>query len=1859
MLTRILDYVVDRELFRSRNSVVYRAHHAVTNARVILKVLAEPYPPAGRLAWFKREYEFLQGLELSNVIRALSLESYENRWVMVLEDFGGESLDRLLKTRHFSIEEFLTLATRLAEALSQVHALNIMHKDVNPSNVVVNPSTHELKLIDFSIATVLKRELTALRSPAVLEGTLAYISPEQTGRTNRIIDNRTDLYSLGVTFYEMLTGRRPFEADDAMELVHCHIAKAPPPPETLRPEIPKVLSALILKLMAKSAEERYSSAEGVKADLEECRRQWDAHRRIEPFPLERRPTTRFEIPQKLYGREEEAAFLLKSVERVGEGSREFLLVSGYSGIGKTALVQEAYRPLTRQRGYFISGKFDQFQRDIPYASLVQSFRSLVRQILAESPERIERWKRELTEALSPNARVLVEVLPELEFIVGDVPPVPELGPAEAQNRFNLVLNRFIGVCANREHPLVLFLDDLQWVDAGSLQLLQQLMLSPGLTHLFLIGAYRDNEVTPGHPLILTVEALRRAGGTVNELVLRPLNLLNLEELLQDTLGCTREAANPLAELLLSKTNGNPFFLREFLKSLYTEQLITLERTPSKEGEPAWRWDLGQIRARNITDNVVEFLMQTLRALDERTQRALMLAGLMGNQFELDALALVCRKSSRETAADLWPALAQGLIFSQDDNYKLVSVEVEGLFNEITVSYKFSHDRIQQAAYSLLREEERITLHWEMGHLLRNRGTPELLEHHLFDIVNHLNTGRACAKSVEERDTLAELNLRACRKAKLSAAFQAANGYARLGIDLLGPEGFTRCRELTVALHEEAAETAYTITEFAQMDRWIDAVLSAARHPLEAAKVQEIRIRALNAQLRPQEVADTTLTYLRQLGIRCPRHPGKAYVLYELFRTRLLLSQKRVEDLARMPEMTEREKAVAVRIIATANSSLYVSAPLLNAALSLKQVRLVATYGNTEFAPVVYGAYGAFLAGLLNDVQAAYQYGQLADKLLARSNSVPIRAQGKLMVNGFSRYYAEHLKVSVAQLHKGYQEGLDTGELEYACYDAYVACKYAYSCGENLESIRVQMERYAQEMKRHRQDIAYNSHASTRQAVLNLVQPTEDPCALRGEAYDEEVMVPAQHKANDRMALAHVYLNKLILAYTFGEFRRALSAADAAEGYMDSVLSQMDVPRFHFYDALARLAVFRDEGEQERANTLRRVARCQKLMKKWARSAPMNFQHKYLLVEAERLRLRGREAQARELYDQSISLARENGYVNEQALACEIAGRFYLERRQFDIAGHYLRDAHYAYTLWGAKTKLRAMEAAHPHFLSSAGLRPRSTGIGLSPELTTHQEKTGGLLDLVSVLKASQTIASEVVLAELLRRLTRILIENAGAEWGLLLFERKGEFVIEAEGRADKDEVTVLQSRPIQSVDPEAPLALLRLAARTLEPIVLDDATCDARFASEPYILHRKPRSLLCQPILNQGRLIGLIYLENNFTPGAFTPERCETLRLLSGQIAISLENAEMYEKLEDKVRERTEQLELRNRFIRNVFGRYLSDEIVAGLLETKEGLKLGGEKRTVTILMTDLRGFTSLSEKLPPESVVTIINTYLGVMTEIILKYQGTIDEVLGDAILVIFGAPLWRPDDAERAVACALEMQRAMVVVNERNREAGLPEIAMGIGINTGEVVVGNIGSEKRAKYGVVGRNVNLAARVESYTIGGQILIAESTRNSIRAPLRIDSEMVVEPKGIGIPITIYEVGGIGERSTLELPRKQASLCPLQQPVAISYSVIVGKDSVGELLTGWLVSLGQEQALIRSEVPMEPLSNLRIRMLDVAGERIAMDTYGKVMAQKPVVETGFFLHFTALPEQDRNLLFNQLVPRNKPEAGVEDLEGPL
>lgn len=1504
MSTKILGFTILEEIFQSQNSLVYRALHHKKGQNVIIKVLKPLYPSPEKTAWFQREFEILRQLDLDCVIKAYDLETGGGRWVMAVEDFGGISLANLLAKETIPFKDSLQIAICLAYALDAIHQQKIIHKDINPNNIVFNPETKQLKLIDFGISTPLQNEQTDLGNPEELEGTLDYFSPEQTGRINRSVDYRTDLYSLGGTLYFLWTRQRPFPFQDPMELIYAHLARTPVPPCEVVPSFPETLSQIVMKLMAKNAEERYQSAHSLAIDLEICEKSWLKTGKIFSFPFDQKyQTPRFVLPEKLYGRAEEIVELMNAFERTRNGKTELMLVKGDSGVGKSALVKEIHLVITQKKGYFISGKFDQLQRDVPYTSIIQAFHALLRQILTENKESISCWKEKLEKTLFPNAQVLIEVLPDLALIMGPQPQVPELGASESLIRFNTLFTRFVRVFTSSNHPLVLFLDDLQWVDPGSLELLEQFLLDPEGKNLLLIGAYRDNEVDSVHPFALTMERLKQNKAILHHIHVLPLSFKHIQEYLIDMFTEEKERILPFAELLLEKTDGNPFFLREFLKSLYEEKLLAPSLGSEKEGKIRWLWNLEQIRAHEITANVVDLMAKKLGRFEEEIQNVVRMAGALGNQFDLQLLAKVCELNEHQISKKLWPALNQGMILTFDRRYKLALLNIEKLENQLLVRFKFAHDRVQQAAYSLIPEQLRPRIHWNIGQKLLEGKNNELASL-LFDIVNHLNLGQKQAQKEEDFEQLAELNLAACLKAKHSAAFQSANEYAREGLFALPKNAWEKYYALALALHEEGAETSFLVGDFAQMTQWLKKIELFSRDPLDQVKSTEVEILAQNAQQNPTGAIQTALNFLAQLGIDFPTLPDQAHVMKELTKIMQLLENRDPKELASLPNMQDPAKIAAVRIISTIHSSAYVTSPFLFIAIVLKQVELVVTSGNTQFSPLVFGVYGLLLAGLAGDIRAGYHYGQLADQLLSRFGSGKIIAQATHLVNCHTRFWVEHVSKSIEGEEQAFQMGLDTGELEYACYGAHVSVKYGYQKGENLRSLKVKMDRYSDVMRRYQQKIALNSHISWQQAVHNLVDSTtKKPWELNGNAYQEELQIKAHQDANDRMALSNAYLNKLILSVIFNRFNEAVQIAEIGAGYLDSVLSQFDVPTFLFYSTLASLKATDPKNEIAVEQVLEKIKPSFQKLSEWAKEGPMNLLHRTILLEAERLFLLGKK-EARDFYDEAILLARTHRFLNEEALASELAGHYYLQRGFSDVAWHYLREAHYAYTRWDAITKVEALEKEFPAMLAPTSVR---TSLGRGKALTTISSGVVVALDLDSILKASQTLSSCVILADLLKRMIEILIENAGAQYALLILETEGELRIVAKGTLDH--ITLVSNQPLIQPDgsPLVPFPLINLVFRTKEAIVVDDASKDERFLSDPYVLKKQTHAIHCQPILRQGECLGLIYLENNL-PGAFLQDHIEVIRLLSGQIAISITNAKLYETLEEKVNERTAQL---------------------------------------------------------------------------------------------------------------------------------------------------------------------------------------------------------------------------------------------------------------------------------------------------------------------------------------------------------------
>jgi PAS domain S-box-containing protein len=1532
-------YKVFKKLYESDRSLIYRARRDSDQLSVVLKVLRQEYPSPVAIARFQREYHILRSLNLEGVIQANGLETYQQSPVIVLEDFGGKSLQMWLPEWIFNLSEFLRLAIQITSILGEIHAHHMMHKDINPSNIVLNPATGQVKIIDFGIASILSRENSILRNPNVLEGTLAYISPEQTGRMNRAIDYRTDLYSLGATFYQMVCDRLPFETTDALELVHCHIAKQPLPPHEIKAAIPQPISDLIMKLLAKNAEDRYQSAHGVLADLQACLKQLQQTEQIAPFAVGRWdiPST-FQIPQKLYGREQSVKALLEAFERVSNSSEcsvlptelkapiqtlnrkaqsscsEFVLISGPPGIGKTTLVQELYKPMTCQRGYFITGKYEQFQPNIPYSALIQAFQELIGQLLTETNDRINDWRERLLAALGDNAQVILEVIPEVARIIGQQPDIIELSPAAAQNRFHLVLEKFIRVFtepiaagAEHLHPLIIFLDDLQWADSASLQLIQRWITVLNDQKLLLIGAYRDNQVDSAHPLGRSLDEIKQAGGIIHHIVLSPLALSDVNDLLQDTLHCQADRSLPLAELTLQKTDGNPFFINEFLRFLYQEKLIDFN---AHQG--IWAWNLRQIQATQLIDDVAELVAARIQKFSIQTQQVLSLAACIGSQFDLQTLAIVHARSPLETAADLQIAVQQSLITPIGENYKYLESYPRSDTIELDVSYQFLHDRIQQTAYALIPNLDRIRYHLKIAQLLL-RSTPiEQLEDKIFAIVDHFNIGSELITEQNQKTDLVRLNLLAGQKAKAAIAYEPALNYLNIGRSLLAADSWQTAYELSLVLSESTAEAAYLVGDFEQMEEQVKEVLDHAHTALETTKVYLVKIQACIAQDRLMEAIQIALQALDRLGIKLPIQPDQTSVSQGLTETKRILREKPIENLAQLPVMTEPDKLAAMKLIASVCTPTYFLKPELWKLMVFQKMQLSIHYGNAPGSAFGYADYGMIQCAVEDNIDAAYQFAQLAVKLQSQLKAKEFISKTALLVNMYLKHWREHLKETLNPLLEAYQYGLEIGDLEYATFAIAFRFYHAYLLGQELTQLEQEMASYESAIAQFKQAIPLSLTRIYRQSVLNLIGASENPCHLVGTSYNETESLPQLIAANQQSLLFHLYLNKLILGYLFQDQAQAVAAAAITDRLLsEGAIGLLVVPIFYFYNSLTNIAIFPATSETEQQQILQKIAVNQAKMKRWADHAPMNYLHKFYLVEAEQFRILGQDPEAADAYDRAIELAKAEGYLNEEALANELAGRFYLGKGKPKIAQAYLLEARYGYLRWGAMAKVADLDRRYAQFfdryLERTLINPRSPH---SSSLTASSSTVTAVLDLAALMKAAQALSSEIVLDKLVAKLMTILIENAGAQRGCLLLESDDRLQIAAEVNVEPSRLSVLQAVPIDSEAAKTMISLpiVHYVARTQESVVLKHATQDYRFSQDAYLLKQQPKSLLCTPLRYQGKCSGILYLENYLTTDAFTPERLEILQFLSTQAAISLDKAQLYNQLELRVQERTVEL---------------------------------------------------------------------------------------------------------------------------------------------------------------------------------------------------------------------------------------------------------------------------------------------------------------------------------------------------------------
>jgi predicted ATPase/signal transduction histidine kinase len=1436
--------------------VLYRGQDRADASRVLVLSPAAERPSTENLQRLEHEYSLRGALNPEWAIRPIAMVRHSDRPALVLDDPGATLLDQLLSPR-LETAFGLRLAVNLSRAIGQLHLTGIIHKDIRPANIVVTPVLGRCWLMGFGFASRLPRERQAPAAPEIVAGTFAYMAPEQTGRMNRSIDSRTDLYAFGVTLYQMFTGKLPFTASDPLEWMHCHIARQPVPPNE-RADVPASVSAIIMKLLAKNAENRYQTAAGVETDFRRCLSQWENERRIDAFPLgEHDKSGRLLVPEKLYGRSQEIDTLRGAFERVAANGRfELILISGYAGIGKSSVVNELHKVLVPSRGLFASGKFDQYKRDIPYATLAKAFQTLIHQILAKSDAEVSQWRKALREAIDPNGQVIVNVIPELELVIGKQLPVPDLSPVDARNRFRTVFRQFLGVFAQAGHPLALFLDDLQWVDSATLELLKYLTTEPDVRHLLMLGAYRDNEVSASHPLVQMLEAARKTGAAVEEMVLKPLSIVDIHQLLADSLQCEPERTRPLAELINEKTGGNPFFAIQFLAALAEEGYLVFEPDTGD-----WSWNLVRIRSKGFTDNVVELMAEKLSRLPNRTQEALQQLACLGNSAAIRTLNIVRGDSELELHAAIWDAVRAGLISRLDGGYA------------------FMHDRVQEAAYALIPGQLRQQLHLRFGRSLITKMGQDEIEANLFDIINQLDSGSTLIFDPDEKDLVAELNLRAGKKAKTAAAYASACIYLSAGMRLAGSDAWERKPELAFGLWLERAESEFLNGNFDEAERLIGDLFSRANSKVDRVAVYRLRILLHLMRGEYRQAIERGLECLRLLGIDVPATPSREQVRLEYEKIYQQLGSRSIESLIDLPLMTEPDMQAAMGVLSV------MAAPAFNTDINLmylffcQMVSATLKYGTTGASAHGYAELATILGPVFHRYLDGYRFGRLACSLIEKHGFNAYKTKVYFCMQR-AMLWTQPITLAIDFIRLAIEASAETHDMVFASF-----CWHHLVTGLLLRGTRLdEVWRESQNEIDFVREVKFRDEDVIPWSQQRFILTVRGETAVSDSLFNEQTFA-RQFAERKPFTTFHHWTLDLQLKYILGDYAGAILAAQKAKALILWSEQHIQSVDYYYYSALSAAALCETADTDQRTELVATVDLSLTWLREWAESCAETFEDKYLLVLAELARIEGRALDAMRLYEESIRSARANGFVQNEGIGNEVAARFYLSRQLKKVAYSYLRDARYCYVHWGALGKVRQLDDLYPGLSEQSSLVP-ATATG------TRVEQ----LDLGTVFKASQAVSSEIVIEKLIETLLVIALEQAGADRGLLISPRGDTQWVEAEATSVGDKIGVHFNDSLIKPS-ELPESLLRYVVRTQEKVILSDAAADHLFSEDEYFRQKSPRSVLCLPLVKQRQLVGTLYLENNLVSDVFGPNRLAALELIASQAAISLAQARLYAEL--------------------------------------------------------------------------------------------------------------------------------------------------------------------------------------------------------------------------------------------------------------------------------------------------------------------------------------------------------------------------
>ncbi|MEO8862135.1 MAG: adenylate/guanylate cyclase domain-containing protein [Ginsengibacter sp.] len=1645
-------------------SLIIKAGANGLNKPSCFKVLKDEFPSKETLARLENEFEICSKNKCSCVRKAFKKEKQEDHEAIILEYIEGKDLNKILSSEKLTIDEQLQLAVDITTALADLHRENIFHRRIHPSNILIEEGTQKVIFIDFGIAStggVFEEGFATFQDKEV--EALNYIAPEQTGRINRAIDNRADLYSLGTILYELFTGRLPFESGEGLELIYAHIAKAPVKPLQLKDDLPQELSDIIMKLLSKNAEDRYQSAFGVKYDLEKCRQQLIENKKIESFPIAQNDFSgKLYFSNKLYGRENEINYLYQLFDNCANGKKITLFVSGYSGSGKSALVEMLKVRASQKKGIFIKGKFDQISSDTPYSTFVQAFNELSQLILAGDNAYQAKWKKRIIEAIGNSGKILTQFMPGIEFLIGKQPDLPELKGIEAQNRFNYEFIRFIKTIADKDFPLIIFVDDLQRADDSSVNLFKIIAENRDIQYVMLIGGYRKNEVNASNPVSKTVYELEQDQISFEQLGLRDLDYNEVYNLVSDALTTKQDNIGFLADIIYSKTKGNAFYVWQFLKSIYEEGFLKFDFD-----EMVWQWNAELILQMNVSGNVVELMTSFILKLPEETLEILKIASTIGGRFSKRNLSLIRQVSEKNIESLLNLSVTEGLIIP------------------FATEYKFAHDRIQQAIYSLIPDDEKIALHLLNGRRLSAHFSEAELEEKLFELVNQWNLGADKITDKKDKIYLANLNLVAGQKAVASTAFPQALQYFEKGLNVIDNKDWDEHYGFIVQLTTSAAEAAYLSGQYEKVDKLLESLLKNSTSLIDSAQGYEINIKKLIAQNQPLEAVKLGLSILKKMGINLPLHPTKLQVMKDMLQTKFLLRNKSMDYFNSLPEMEDAEKNAAMRILSDISSASYFAVPSLVSLLVFKMVSLTVKNGLSRKSPFSFAAYGYLLSVYLNEIDKGITFGEIALQLSKKIHADELTGSILVTNNIFLTHWRKPLKDSVHDLDRAFNSALESGDNEFASYAAHNIVYQLFIMGFPLHDLSKKAEMLDLKIEKFKQDLTLKRLQLFRQSIFNLVEETPNPDILSGNIFDESLMDIAEVTKSNEIYFQNLYFQKLYLALIFNLNANAKKYAELAEQFQESVRGTTLYPLFYYYRSLLITDV--SPNTPGKGKILQTVKKDIAVLKKYEKFCLQNYSHKILLLEAEYAYLTGDNETAKIFYDKALKAGSESGLTNEVAYCWERAGRFFINTKQDLLANFYLQNAYRNYKHWGADAKLKQMESQYIQLKGNASEEWQNEFL---PE---RAKEIPGNIDLQTVLKASATLSGEIILSRLLKKMMQIILESAGAQNGYLIMEKNGQRSIEAEINADNEEIEILQAIPVSQNDLLAE-SVLNYVYLTQETVILDDACKSPLFANDAFIKSHECKSVLCIPLLNMGKIQAVIYLSNDLTSGAFTEKRVGLLKLLAGQMAISIENALFYNDLENKVKERTYELEVEKKKSDDLLLNILPEDIANELKQT--GYTKPRSYEVATVMFTDFEKFTSKSEKLTPEELVSVIDTFFKKFDEIISRYNIEKIKTIGDAYLCVSGLPDIKSHSATKVVSAAMEILEAIKTFRENTIYDTFFDIR--IGIHTGPLVAGVVGDKKFA-FDIWGDTVNTASRMEQNSDPNKINISQSTYELVK----------------------------------------------------------------------------------------------------------------------------------------------------------------